>query len=290
MMSNTILTAEAVADVLAAVWKAGLNGGEMLVPEGVEEIAPGAFAGRTELKCVKLPGTLRKIGAAAFYGCSNLEHVDLPKGLKEIGTAAFKNSGVTKIVIPPKVTQIESEAFADTPLTTAEIKCGCAGTAMFRACRRLRKLVIGERVRVLPEGMLQSCTALKTLVLPENLRKIERNVFRDCTSLGSISIPAQVTEIGAGAFYGCGIRKVILPADIRIIRWQTFGECRQLRMVYLPQAVTRVEAEAFYNCTALEKVCFEAELGKTIGLEIGEENTALLNASLRCGVQRAQFT
>lgn len=44
-MSNTILTGEAVADILAAMQKAGLNDWEMLVPEGVEEIAPGLLRG-----------------------------------------------------------------------------------------------------------------------------------------------------------------------------------------------------------------------------------------------------
>jgi len=53
-MSNTILTGEAAADILAAMQKAGLNGWEMFVPEGVEEIAPGAFAGMKNLRRVQL--------------------------------------------------------------------------------------------------------------------------------------------------------------------------------------------------------------------------------------------
>ena len=65
-MSNTILTGEAAADILAAMQKAGLNDWEMFVPEGVEEIAPGAFAGMKNLRRVQLPKTLRRIGAAAF--------------------------------------------------------------------------------------------------------------------------------------------------------------------------------------------------------------------------------
>ena len=54
-MRNTILTGEAAADILAAMQKAGLNGWEMFVPEGVEEIAPGAFAGMKNLRRVQLP-------------------------------------------------------------------------------------------------------------------------------------------------------------------------------------------------------------------------------------------
>ena len=62
-MSNTILTGEVAADILAAMQKAGLNGWEMFVPEGVEEIAPGAFAGMKNLRRVQLPKWLRKSGS-----------------------------------------------------------------------------------------------------------------------------------------------------------------------------------------------------------------------------------
>ena len=137
--------------------------------------------------------------------------------------------------------------------------------------------------------MVRDCTALRTIALPENLRKIEKDAFHGCSSLVNVSIPPQVADIGSGAFYGSGIRKVILPQDIRVIRWQTFEECCRLRMIYLPRAVTCVEAEAFYHCDALEKVCFEAELGKAVALEIGEGNQPLMKASIKCGIQRTQL-
>ena len=131
-MSNTILTGEAAADILAAMQKAGLNDWEMLVPEGVEEIAPGAFAGIKNLRWVQLPKTLRRIGAAAFYGCGNLAQIALPAGLVELGTAAFKNSGLQEISIPPRVARLGGEVFADSALRCAEIKGRQTGASMFR--------------------------------------------------------------------------------------------------------------------------------------------------------------
>lgn len=133
-MSNTILTGEAAADILAAMQKAGLNGWEMFVPEGVEEIAPGAFAGMKNLRRVQLPKTLRRIGAAAFYGCGNLAQIALPAGLVELGTAAFKNSGFQEISIPPRVARLGGEVFADSALRCAEIKGRQTGASMFRGC------------------------------------------------------------------------------------------------------------------------------------------------------------
>ena len=49
-MSNTILTGEAAADILAAMQKAGLNGWEMFVPEG-ESPAGAAAQNAAENRC-----------------------------------------------------------------------------------------------------------------------------------------------------------------------------------------------------------------------------------------------
>ena len=47
-MSNTILTGEAAADILAAMQKAGLNGWEMFVPEGRGGNRSGSICGDEE--------------------------------------------------------------------------------------------------------------------------------------------------------------------------------------------------------------------------------------------------
>ena len=139
-MSNTILTGEAAADILAAMQKAGLNGWEMFVPEGVEEIAPGAFAGMKNLRRVQLPKTLRRIGAAAFYGCENLTQITLPAGLVELGTAAFKNSGLQEVSVPTRALKLGCEVFADSALRCAEIKGRQTGEAMFRGANWNRSI------------------------------------------------------------------------------------------------------------------------------------------------------
>lgn len=78
-MSNTILTGEAAADILAAMQKAGLNGWEMFVPEGVEEIAPGAFAGEKTPAGAAAQNT-RRIGAARFMARKSGSNLHCPPG------------------------------------------------------------------------------------------------------------------------------------------------------------------------------------------------------------------
>ena len=58
------------------------------VPEGINEIADGAFA-RSPIKGITLPMRLTKIGKFAFAGCYNLESIAIPKGVQQIGFLAF---------------------------------------------------------------------------------------------------------------------------------------------------------------------------------------------------------
>lgn len=172
-MSNTILTGEAVADILAAMQKAGLNDWAMLVPEGVEEIAPGAFAGMKNLRRVQLPKTLRRIGAAAFYGCGGLAQIALPAGLVELGTAAFKNSGLQEISIPPRVARLGGEVFADSALRCAEIKGRQTGESMFRECRHLKNVYIPAGVKYIEADVFYGCDALKNVCFGADLAAMQ---------------------------------------------------------------------------------------------------------------------
>lgn len=59
------------------------------LPEGLEVIGDGAFAGCSALAEVAFPASLREIGALAFMGCRGLRRAALPAGLEFIGDQAF---------------------------------------------------------------------------------------------------------------------------------------------------------------------------------------------------------
>lgn len=58
--------------------------GKIVIPDGVVEIAPGAFSNSC-IQEVVFPDSLRKLGMSAFSFCKRLERVDFGRGLKEIG-------------------------------------------------------------------------------------------------------------------------------------------------------------------------------------------------------------
>ena len=62
---------------------------EIVVKDGVETIAQGAFCGRDKMDKVILPGSLRTICRDAFRGCRNIDNVDIPEGVLSIGVDSF---------------------------------------------------------------------------------------------------------------------------------------------------------------------------------------------------------
>ena len=56
---------------------------------GIQEIVGSAFAGCTQLQCIKLSNTLRRIGREAFRKCGSLEVLHTPPALLYINKRAF---------------------------------------------------------------------------------------------------------------------------------------------------------------------------------------------------------
>ena len=84
------------------------------VPNGVTEIADGAFANMPYLYSVKLPASVTTIGAGAFEGCGNLQTITFGKKLAVIGDAAFRGcTSLKEINLPSAVVSVGQQAFAD---------------------------------------------------------------------------------------------------------------------------------------------------------------------------------
>lgn len=89
----------------------------LVVEEGITDISTSAFSGYSKLEYITLPDTLENIGDSAFYRCSSLYDVELPENLKAIGEYSFKEcKSLTSIVIPDSVTSIGREAFYNSGL------------------------------------------------------------------------------------------------------------------------------------------------------------------------------
>ena len=100
------------------------------IPNSVTEIGDECFLGCDSLESVTLPASLAKIGRECFRNCFSLKSMDLPNTLTSIGASCFEDcwslqsvslsssleimpwglfqgSGITSVVIPSSVTEIQ---------------------------------------------------------------------------------------------------------------------------------------------------------------------------------------
>ena len=89
---------------------------DLIIPEGVEEIADSALAHCYRLKRIKLPSTLRTIGKYAFAENWALEEIIIPKGVIEIRDYAFLGCEITRVVIPEGCETIGENVFFNSGL------------------------------------------------------------------------------------------------------------------------------------------------------------------------------
>ena len=87
------------------------SGSIVTVPEGVKNIAPGAFTGHSEIMSVTLPASVETIGEEAFADCSGLNALQGGTGLKRIKDRAFAGCPMSEVRIPASVEEIGLRAF-----------------------------------------------------------------------------------------------------------------------------------------------------------------------------------
>ena len=203
---------------------------ELVIPEGVEEIEDGAFAGLETLNSITLPASLTKIGAHAFDQCTGLkEVVVLSKSMTMIGEAAFRGcSELKSIVIPEGVTEIADSTFDQ--------------------CRKLEKVKLPKAgVMRIGNRAFAECAVLSDLILNSGLNEIGTEAFRGC-GVKNLQIPDSVTSIGNRAFYLSGLKNLKLPAALEEIPDYLCGYSVSLSQVTLPKSLKRIGKGAFMRC------------------------------------------
>lgn len=217
--------------------------GTLVLPSTLEYIGESAFRG-CKFNCeLILPENLKKIERCAFDGCCNFYGklilpeglteiptelfrgtekisgaVTIPQGVTEIGESAFANSGISGVIFPSTVNNIESCAFENSKLSGELIlpeslygigSRAFAGTSImyvefpeyltfmdsyaFSDCSELQDtLCIPEKLERIPRSAFSRCSMLEAIVLPSGLALIEDEAFKDCYSLSYIHSAAEV--------------------------------------------------------------------------------------------------
>lgn len=187
----------------------------------VTSIGDRAFSGCTKMLLVVMPETIVRIGSYAFYGCSGLKgSVSIGVNVKYIGASAFY--GCTSL---PEVHFRAREC---------EYMGGSVSMTVFGNCRNLRKVVIDDEVRRIPDYAFCGVDAIRdSVMLPQSLQYIGKYAFAYCSSLsGGITIPDNVESVGECAFHQChSLKSAIIGASVKQIGGRAFYHCVGLKRV-----------------------------------------------------------
>jgi len=218
---------------------------EVVIPEGIEEIAQNAFVKRSHIKTVVIPEGVVKIGRWAFGECKELEKVSLPNSLKQISYGAFERcEKLCEISIPEGVCIIDDYAFC--------------------ACPSIKEITIPENITKIKRGAFRWCGSIK-LSFPKNLSFIDDFAFSG-SRFSYFEIPEGVEEIGKNAFYYCyKLESIVIPESVKKIGDYAFLSCYNLKNVVIKNTDIKIGKSAFKDCRALENVEFPSgslDIGK----------------------------
>ena len=286
--------------------------GELIIPDGVDNIAEKAFCNCKRLTSIIIPNSVKNIGNWAFYKCSGLTYVDIPNSVTSIGLGAFNGcSGLKSVTIPNSVTSIKEDTFygcsglisIDIPNSVTNID-DCA----FYECSSLISVNIPNSVTSIgdcvmygtawfdahPDGIVYiglCAYAYKgtmpkgtSIIIKEGTKSIE-DAFVNCSWLASVDIPNSVTSIGNWAFYNCsGLTSVDIPNSVISIGARAFENCSGLTSVKIPNSVTSIGTAAFSGCSGLTSVDIPNSV-ISIGTGALEGCTGLISVFLPCFIK-----
>ena len=193
------------------------------------------FSGRSKIRKVTLPESLRWIANDMFYNCYVLEEVNFPATLQSIGSYAFYNCDNLKTaVIPEGVTDVLSHAFY--------------------GCDALESVSLPSTLPVVRNSAFAYCKSLKNVEFSAGLTTIENNAFNNCTSIETLEMPSTLKVIGESAFRYCSsLKSVLLNEGLADLKYASFANCDGLREVVLPSTLMVCD-RVFYGCNNLLKI------------------------------------
>lgn len=270
------------------------SGGDVKIPVGVTEIAPGAFAiNRSFVSSVVIPEGCVKIDDEAFCFLGDLVpsvKVTLPSTLRVIGDRAFEEAHVTQINFPEGLVSIGETAFEGSYLSSVTLPSSLKslGAGAFGHSEKLSQVSwIGhnfsekEIENYFFNTPFQYMTAAGGGTVPDTGSGeepdpgsdkdpgspsadfvIEKGVLVEYTgSATTVTVPDGVTVIGKRAFAEQRfITRVILPAGVTRIEEQAFQRCSSLSQMTLPTGLEYLGPQSFGNCTLLKSINFPASL------------------------------
>lgn len=221
--------------------------GDVIIPEGVEEIGWGCFLDCGSILGVSLPQTLRVIGGSAFSYSSLQGELLLPEGLEAIGGGAFLGCELTgELEFPSTLKEIYESAFS-----------GCKFTG---------SLVFPQGIKKIPDMCFSGAGFTGTLTIPEGVEEIGHEAFSGCGFRGELKLPSTLKSIISRAFQNNMFSSIIFPEHLENLEEGAFAGCSRLQgTLELPEKLTVIPRDAFAGCTLLDEIIIPKNVARING-------------------------
>ena len=189
----------------------------------------------------------------------------------------------------------------------------------FRNCKRLKKVVIEEGIRIIGSSAFSGCSELESVEIPDSVELIDDRAFFQALSLKKIFIPKSVERIERFAFYDCPaeievdpankkfssengvlfnktkrklihfpgsspIQDYVIPNSVREIDEAAFRNCKGLVNVVMPEGLKRIGDWAFEECSSLSKIVVPCGV-KKLGIDVFSGCSSLVEVVLSEGLE-----
>lgn len=258
------------------------------IPNSIRDIRSYAFKG-CSLKSVDIPSSVMEIGKEAFRN-NPLTKIELSENIFYIGDYAFASCNLKKITVLCRIAKRKEHGiyyntnprgiFVNNPIEEAffeqyinipmdHLKSITFGDKtqtipVLSNCSNLKKVIVGDGIKTIPEGCFENCENLNIVVLGKNVRKIGARAFRKCINLDTIYAKSSIPPTLSDASF------IFTPHDLVVVTYcgadytAAWGEVGN----YITENVYTLHLDV--NCSA----CGNAIIKKNVDCN----NTAIIEA------------
>ena len=278
----------------------GKNATSFTIPDGVTSIDSYAFYSCDALKRIVIPASVKTIGNSAFSCCNALERIVIPESVESIGDYVFFLCyDLTSIEVAEGneyYKDIDGNLYSidgtvlvqyaigkDSISFTIPASVKTISSSAFSGCDALQRIVIPASVETIGNSAFYRCRALGSIVIPASVETIGNFAFDSCSALKSVTFEegSKLTSIGEYEFSDCrNLKSIVIPASVKTIGNSAFSWCNALESIVIPASVETIGDWAFRNSDALKTVYYSGGVLDWNGIEIGEYNNSLENATI----------
>ena len=189
----------------------------------------------------------------------------MPDTVETIRPQAFAGSGLTKVKVSDKVTDIAYKAFTNCgSLTSVTLPKNLKSIShqAFYSDSKLSDIRLPSTLESIGEIAFSYCS-LTSVDLDDSLKSIEYGAFIR-NPLTAVTVPDSVEYLGPSAFSSTDITKAEIGDSVKELSYSTFYGCEKLTSVTLGSGVQSIGSNCFTDCEALTDLTIKGS-GVSVG-------------------------